>query len=136
LNKIAVALGGRAAEEIKFEDISTGAHNDLARATDIARTMVKQYGMSPQLGHIYFEKERTQQYFLDMGMSSAKDYSEKTAELIDHEMKAIIDQQYQVARGILTKHRKALDEGAALVLKEENIEGDRLKNLLEAEKQG
>ncbi|MDY6838436.1 MAG: ATP-dependent zinc metalloprotease FtsH [Thermodesulfobacteriota bacterium] len=136
LNKIAVALGGRAAEEIKFEDISTGAHNDLARATDIARSMVKQYGMSPQLGHIYFEKERTRQYFLDMGMSSPKDYSEKTAGLIDHEMRDIIDQQYQVARGILTKHRKALDEGAALVLKEENIEGDRLKNLLGAEKTG
>lgn len=63
LNKIAVALGGRAAEEIKFNDISTGAHNDLARATDIARSMVKEYGMSPQLDHIYFEKERRQQYF-------------------------------------------------------------------------
>jgi len=63
LNKIAVALGGRAAEEIKFNDISTGAHNDLARATDIARSMVKEYGMSPELGHIYFEKERRQQYF-------------------------------------------------------------------------
>jgi cell division protease FtsH len=132
LNKIAVALGGRAAEEIKLGDISTGAHNDLARATDIARSMVKEYGMSLELGHIYFEKERRQQYLLDMGMASQKDYSEKTAEVIDHEIKAIMDQQYQVAKKILTSHEKVLDEGAALVLKEENIEGDRLKELLEA----
>jgi cell division protease FtsH len=136
LNKIAVALGGRAAEEIKFGDISTGAHNDLARATDIARSMVKEYGMSPQLGHIYFEKEHRQQYLLDMGMASQKDYSEETAEVIDHEIKAIMDQQYRVAKKILAGHEKVLDEGAALVLKEENIEGDRLKNLLETEKAG
>jgi ATP-dependent Zn protease len=74
------------------------------------------------------------QYLLDIGMASQKDYSEKTAEVIDHEIKAIMDQQYQVAKKILTSHEKVLDEGAALVLKEENIEGDRLKKLLETEK--
>lgn len=136
LSKIAVALGGRAAEEIKFNDVSTGAHNDLSRATDIARSMVKEYGMSPQLGHIYFEKQRRQQFMFDMGMTPSKDYSEKTAELIDHEIKTIIDQQYQIAKGILTRHEKVLNEGAVLVLKEENIEGDRLKKLLESEKAG
>jgi cell division protease FtsH len=130
LNKIAVALGGRAAEEIQFQDISTGAHNDLSRATDIARSMVKQYGMSPELGHIYFEKERQRQ-FLDTGISSGKDYSEDTAKVIDREIKAILDSQYEVAKGILVKHKKVLDEGAIIVLKEENIEGDRLKELLE-----
>ena len=62
LNKIAVALGGRAAEEIKFGDISTGAHNDLARATDIARSMVKEYGMSAELGHFYFEDVEFRNY--------------------------------------------------------------------------
>jgi cell division protease FtsH len=132
LNKIAVALGGRAAEEIQFKDISTGAHNDLARATDIARSMVKEYGMSAELGHIYFEKERQRQY-MEMGLPVAKDYSEETAQVIDHEIKAIIDSQYEVAKEILTSHRKVLDEGAALVLKEENIEGDQLKKLLEAD---
>ena len=131
LNKIAVALGGRAAEEIQFQDISTGAHNDLARATDIARSMVKEYGMSDQLGHIYFEKERQQPY-PDMGLPLAKDYSEETAEVIDHEIKAILDAQYVVAKEILTKHHKVLDGGAALVLKEESIEGERLKALLDA----
>jgi len=133
LNKIAVALGGRAAEEIHFADISTGAHNDLSRATDIARSMVKEYGMSPHLGHIYFAKE-PQKQFLDMGMSATKDYSEQTAQVIDKEIKAILDSQYEVAKGILTKHKKVLEKGAALVLKEENIEGDKLEKLLSADK--
>ncbi len=130
LNKIAVALGGRAAEALQFEDVSTGAHNDLARATDIARSMVKEYGMSAELGHVYFEKERQRQ-FPDMGLPRAKEYSEQTAQVIDEEIKAILDSQYQVAREILTKHRKVLDEGAALVLKEETVEGARLRKLLE-----
>jgi cell division protease FtsH len=134
LNKIAVALGGRAAEEIQFEDISTGAHNDLSRATDIARSMVKEYGMSPDLGHIYFEKER-QGRFPEMGMPSGKNYSEHTAQIIDREVKAILDKQYQVAKGILVKHKRVLDEGASLVLKEEKIEGNRLKELLEVANQ-
>jgi cell division protease FtsH len=135
LSKIAVALGGRAAEEIHFKDISTGAHNDLARATDIARSMVKQYGMSNKLGHIYFEKDRQKQY-LEMGFPSANDYSEDTAQIIDREIKEILDSQYEVAKGILIKHKKTLDKGAALVLKEENIEGDRLRKLLEADRKG
>jgi len=129
LDKIAVALGGRAAEEIHFKDISTGAHNDLARATDIARSMVKEYGMSLELGHIYFEKERQRQ-FPDFGIPRQNDYSEQTAQVIDTEIKAILDSQYEVAKGILTKHKKALDQGAALVLKEETINGERLKQLL------
>lgn len=132
LNKIAVALGGRAAEEIHFKDISTGAHNDLSRATDIARSMVKEYGMSAELGHVYFERERQQQ-FLVAGPPSGKDYSEQTAQVIDSEVKEILDSQYEVAKEILTKHKKALDEGAALVLKKETIEGNQLKEILEAD---
>jgi len=135
LDKIAVALGGRAAEEIEFKDVSTGAHNDLARATDIARSMVKEYGMSGELGHIYFEKDRQKQY-LEMGLPSRNDYSEQTAQVIDHEIKAILDSQFEVAKGILVKHKKTLDKGAALVLKEENIEGERLKKLLEDNEKG
>jgi cell division protease FtsH len=135
LSKIAVALGGRAAEEIRFKDVSTGAHNDLSKATDIARSMVKEYGMSSKLGHIYFERER-QQRFIDVAVPAAKDYSEQTAEVIDHEVKEIIDSQYEVAKAILNKHNKALDEGAALVLKEENIEGNQLKEILETNQKG
>ena len=135
LNKIAVALGGRAAEELTFDDISTGAHNDLSRATDIARSMVKEYGMSEKLGHIYFEKERQGQ-LPDMGLPSKREYSEETAEMIDREVKAILDKQYEVAKEILTKHKTVLTEGAALVLKEENIEGKQLKALLDAHQEG
>jgi cell division protease FtsH len=133
LNKIAVALGGRAAEEIHFKDISTGAHNDLARATDIARSMVKEYGMSHDLGHIYFEKDRQKQ-FPDLGFPRRNDYSEQTAQVIDAEIKAILDSQYEVAMGILTKHKKVLAQGAALVLKEETIDGERLKKMLPTKK--
>jgi cell division protease FtsH len=129
LDKIAVALGGRAAEEIQFKDISTGAHNDLARATDIARSMVKEYGMSAELGNIYFEKDRQRQY-PDFGIPRQNDYSERTAQVIDMEIKTILDSQYGIAKGILTKHRKVLDQGAALVLKEETIDGERLRQLL------
>jgi len=129
LNKVAVLLGGRAAEEIHFEDISTGAHNDLAKATDIARSMVKEYGMSKELGQIYFERERQPKY-LDVGLPTGNDYSEQTAKSIDEEIKKIIDAQFEVAKDILTKHKKIMDQGATLLLKEENIEGVRLKEIL------
>ena len=132
LNKIAVLLGGRAAEEIHFEDISTGAHNDLAKATDIARSMVKEYGMSKELGQIYFEREHQPKY-LDVGLPTGNDYSEQTAKTIDEEVKKIIDAQFEVAKEILTKYKKIMDQGATLLLKEENIEGARLKEMLLAD---
>jgi len=134
LNKIAVLLGGRAAEEIHFDDISTGAHNDLAKATDIARSMVKEYGMSKEVGQVYFEREHQQKY-LDVGLPTGKDYSEQTAKTIDEEVKKIIDAQFEVAKNILTKHKKIMDQGANLLLKEENIEGARLKEMLLADQQ-
>ena len=132
LNKVAVLLGGRAAEELHFEDVSTGAHNDLAKATDIARSMVKEYGMSKELGQIYFEREHQPKY-LDVGLPTGKDYSEQTAKTIDEEVKKIIDAQFEVAKEILTKYKKIMDQGATLLLKEENIEGARLKEMLLAD---
>jgi membrane protease FtsH catalytic subunit (EC 3.4.24.-) len=132
LHKIAVLLGGTAAEEIHFEDISTGAHNDLAKATDIARSMVKEYGMSKELGQVYFNREHQPKY-LDVGLPTGKDYSEQTAKTIDEEVKKIIDAQFEVAKEILTKHKKIMEQGATLLLKEENIEGARLKEMLLAD---
>jgi len=132
IHKIAVLLGGTAAEEIHFEDISTGAHNDLAKATDIARSMVKEYGMSKELGQVYFNRELQPKY-LDVGLPSGKDYSEQTAKTIDEEVKKIIDAQFEVAKEILTKHKKIMEQGATLLLKEENIEGARLKEMLLAD---
>ncbi|HQO79366.1 MAG TPA: ATP-dependent zinc metalloprotease FtsH, partial [Thermodesulfobacteriota bacterium] len=110
-NKISVLLGGRASEEIHFGDISTGAHNDLSKATDIARSMIKEYGMSQQLGQIYFERER-KAMFLEPIPPSAPDYSEETARIIDQEVKNIIDTQYEVAKNILRSHQGVLKEGA------------------------
>ena len=89
--------------------------------------------MSPELGHIYFVKDRQKQ-FLEMGLPTAKNYSEQTAQVIDREIMITLDAQYEIAKHLLTTHKKILDKGASLVLKEESIEGDRLKKLLEAGK--
>ena len=130
LNKIATLLGGRAAEEIVFEDISTGAHNDLARATDIARSMVKEYGMSAKVGQVYFAREKRNQ-FLNIPTEGAVDYSEATAELIDNEVREIINEQYARTRKILEEQKDFLDQGARLLLEKEKIEGDEIKALME-----
>ncbi|MCX5846628.1 MAG: ATP-dependent zinc metalloprotease FtsH [Deltaproteobacteria bacterium] len=130
LNKIASLLGGRAGEEIIFGDISTGAHNDLARATDIAKSMIKEYGMSDRLGQVYFAHEKRPQ-FLDMGMREAGDYSDATAEAIDEEIKAVIGTEYARALDILRSKKDILQKGAQLLLEKEKIEGAELKALME-----
>jgi len=132
LNRIASLLGGRAAEELVFGDISTGAHNDLARATDIARSMVKEYGMSEKVGQVYFAKEKQAMFLNVPGMETRGDYSEATAQLIDQEVKEIINTQYDKAKGILKEKREALDKGAQLLLEKEKIEGQELKALMES----
>jgi cell division protease FtsH len=130
LNKIATLLGGRAAEEIVFKEISTGAHNDLARATDIARSMVKEYGMSEKIGQVYFAREKRGQY-LSMPVEGAVDYSEATAELIDNEVREIINDQYAKTRQILEEKKEVLDQGAQLLLEKEKIEGEEIKMLMD-----
>jgi len=132
LNRVATFLGGRAAEEIMFQDVSTGAHNDLARATDIATSMVKQYGMSPKVGQVYIAREKRAQ-FLDVMPEGCINVSESTAELIDSEIKAIINAQYQVALQILKSRKSVLEKGAKMLLEKEKIEGSELKALMEKE---
>jgi cell division protease FtsH len=129
LNRIATLLGGRAAEEIVFEDISTGAHNDLARATDIARSMVKEYGMSAKMGQVYFAREKRNQY-LNIPMEGAVEYSEATAEMIDSEVREIIGNQYSRTMEILGEKRDVLDQGAKILLEKEKIEGDEFIALM------
>jgi len=131
LNRIATLLGGRAAEEIIFEDISAGAHNDLARATDIARSMVKEYGMSTTVGQVYFAREKKGQ-FLDTVIQGAKEYSEATAELIDSEVRNIIQKQYEKALDILKSKRQVLEKGATLLLDKEKIDGTELEAIMMA----
>jgi len=129
-NKIASLLGGRAAEEIIFSDISTGAHNDLSRATDIAKSMVKEYGMSDSLGQVYLAHDRRSQ-FMDFGMENRGDYSEATAQAIDREIQQIIFSQYKVAMDILKARRDTLVKGAGLLLDKEKIDHDEIKALME-----
>jgi cell division protease FtsH len=128
LNKIATLLGGRAAEEIIFDDISTGAHNDLSRATDIARSMVKEYGMSRNLGQVYFAHDK-QGHFFGPNQEGGGDYSAMTAHLIDKEIRQIIDEQYDRALNILNSNREILAQTAETLLENEVIEGDDLQVL-------
>jgi cell division protease FtsH len=131
LNKIASLLGGRAAEELVFGDISTGAHNDLARATDIAKSMIKEYGMSDTLGQVYFAREK-RNLFLEAGLGEAGDYSEATAQEIDKEIANIIRTEYAKALDILKKKQDVLHRGAKLLLEKEKVDGAELHALLES----
>ncbi|MEW6667930.1 MAG: ATP-dependent zinc metalloprotease FtsH [Thermodesulfobacteriota bacterium] len=131
LNKIATLLGGRASEEIFFGDVSTGAHNDLSKATDIARSMVTEYGMSEKIGQVYFSREK-RPLFLDvrMGMKDQAEYSEETARLIDQEVKEILDRQYKVALQILQEKRTVLEKAVDVLLDREKIQGEELMALM------
>jgi cell division protease FtsH len=130
LDRMAVLLGGRVAEEIVFGEISTGAHNDLQRATDIATSMVKQFGMSEKLGYVTFEKEKGP-LFLPSPFSSAREYSEDTARQIDEEVKKIIDEAHQKVKEILTSKKDRLEELARFLMEKEVVEEEDLKRILQ-----
>ncbi len=131
LDRLAVLLGGRVAEEIKFGEVSTGAQNDLSRATDIAKSMIKEYGMSKTLGLITFERDR-KPLFLNFEQSvGGKDYSEETAKEIDREMKQIMDKAYINVKSILTQKKEILDRVANTLLEKETIDGEALRNILQ-----
>ncbi|MDH3329640.1 MAG: ATP-dependent zinc metalloprotease FtsH [Desulfobulbaceae bacterium] len=129
LNKIASLLGGRAAERTVFDEISTGAHNDLARASDIARSMVIEYGMSERLGQVYLKGE-PKAMFLQPGLYQRGDFSEETSRMIDEEVRKIIDEQYQVALDILKEHRDTIEKAVIVLLEREKITGDELKEIM------
>lgn len=129
LARICALLGGRVAEEIIFGDVSTGAQNDLQRATEIARTMITQFGMSEKVGLASLEGSR-QSMFLMMPTQSPKQYSEETARTIDEEVKQILTEAYTRARGILVTHRIALEELAKLLLEKEVVERPALRAIL------
>jgi cell division protease FtsH len=128
LNRITTLLGGRAAEAIIFDDISTGAQNDLMRATDIARSMVEAYGMSETLGQVYLAP-RHQGHFLGGMMGAERNHSHLTAERIDAEIRQIIEQQYHSSLAILKQNRPLLDRYAEELLKREIIEGETIEEL-------
>jgi cell division protease FtsH len=129
LARICVLLGGRVAEEIIFGDISTGAQNDLQRATEVARTMITQFGMSEKLGLASLEGARTAT-FLMVPTHNSKQYSEETARLIDEEVKLILTEAHAKARAILVSHRSALEELAKLLLEKEVVDRPALQAIL------
>ena len=134
VDRICVFLGGRIAEELIFKDVSTGAQNDLEKASDMARRMVKYYGMSDKLGMVAFEPENKS--FLGYGMSTGKEYSEETAREIDVEVKKIIDDTYTKAKELLENKKPMLIKLAKILMENEVIEEDELRAFLDNEKEG
>jgi cell division protease FtsH len=131
LDRLCVLLGGRVAEEIIFKDISTGAQNDLQKATDIARSMVTEYGMSEKLGLVTYTREK-RPLFLNTGMAPSKEYSEETAQEIDAEVSRLMEECHDRVRQVLTEKREQLEVISQTLLVKETILGDELKELLEA----
>jgi cell division protease FtsH len=129
LDRLAVLLGGRVAEELVFEEISTGAQNDLQRATDIARSMVTEYGMSDRLGLVSYERPR-QPMFLPESFAPGKNYSEAKAAQIDEEVTRFVEEAHQRVRKILSERRTVLDDLAHLLSEKESVQGDELRKML------
>jgi len=129
LTKMAVLLGGRAAEQVIFGHLSTGAADDLVRTTDIARSMVARYGMVPELGHIAYDRDR--QGFLGGpgAMPAERSYSEETARAIDAAVRALVDQAFASALDILQRNRDVLERSAKLLLEKETLDEAQLKAL-------
>ena len=125
---LAAILGGRAAEEVVFNEISTGAANDLQQATEMAGRMVKEFGMSKKVGMVAHREERSQQ-FLGMG-GGDRSYSDDTARLIDEEVKGIIGAGYERAKELLAEHREALETIVEILFEKEVMDGDELRKIL------
>ncbi len=135
-DRIAVLLGGRVAEEIIYGEVSTGAHNDLERGTEMARLMVMQYGMSEQLGPMTFGGGQQSMFLRGSGLPQEREYSEESARRIDAETRAIIDRIYDRVRDLLSTRKRVLVEAAAELKQKETLEGDRLRELLAGEPVG
>ena len=121
-------LGGRVAEKLILDDISTGASNDIERATAISRAMVTKYGMSERLGTITFGADQ-EEVFLGRDLAHAKEYSEETAAIIDEEVKKIVDAGYEKAINILSEHVDKLHAVAKVLLEKEKIDGDEFDKI-------
>jgi len=128
--RLAMALGGHAAEELVFGEMSTGPSDDIAKVTKLARAMVTRYGMSERLGPRTFG-QKEELIFLGREISEQRDYSEKVAEEIDDEVRRIIDKAHDLARDILRENRAKLDQLAKKLIEVETLEGEQLIALLE-----
>src|SRR3989442_1094756 len=125
-DRIAVLLGGRVAEELVYGEVSTGAHNDLERATEIARLMVTKYGMAESVGLGTF-CERTPLFLKGTGMGGEREYSEETARTIDEEVQAMLERTHDRVRAMLTTKKAVLVAAAQELKRTETLEGERLR---------
>ena len=130
--EIIVLLGGRVAEKIVLDEISTGASNDIERATDLARSMITRYGFSEKLGPIVYGHDNSE-VFLGRDYSQGRNYSENVAAEIDGEIRELIDTSYENAKQILLSHRDQLDKVAHYLMEHEKIDGDDFVKLMNGE---
>ena len=128
--EIAALLGGRVAESLFLDDISTGASNDIQRASEIARKMVTAYGMSERLGSVSFDSG-SDEVFIGRSMAQAKTYSEEVAAQIDQEVKAIIDAAYRRCQEVLSAHREQMEAAAAYLLEHETMDAAQFRLVYE-----
>jgi cell division protease FtsH len=133
--ELAIAFGGRVAEEIVFKRISTGAANDIKKATELAQQMIRSWGMSEALGPLSFAKDE-EQVFLGREIAQHRDYSEETAKKIDNEINNLVTQAYERARSVLTENLDVLHKLAEQLLEKETILGAELDELIRQVKPG
>ena len=133
MNRITIAMGGRAAEDLIFNELTTGASNDIQQATDMARNMICRWGMSDKLGPIVLGTD-DQQHVLGRDIGSEREYSEDTAVEIDKEMRNTIKTHYRKAKKLLKDNIKVLHKIAEVLIQEETIEGKRILELLGTKK--
>jgi cell division protease FtsH len=128
-HKMAGLLGGRAAEQLVFREISTGAADDLARATDIARAMVLRYGMSDALGNVAYDRDRSPFLQPNVPVPQERNYSEETAEAVDGAVRQLVDQAFRQALAILQQNRALLDRTATALLETETLDEPEIERL-------
>jgi cell division protease FtsH len=130
-NQMAVALGGRIAEELIFgeEEVTTGASNDLQQVARVARQMVTRFGMSDKLGPVALGRQQGNM-FLGRDIMSERDFSEETAAAIDEEVRQLVDSAYARAKQVLTDNRHVLDQLAQMLVEKETVDAEELQELL------
>lgn len=129
LDELASALGGYAAEKLVFNELTTGPHDDLKKATDLARSLVTRFGMSEKVGPITFG-EQEELVFLGRELSTSRNYSEETARMIDAEIKRLMDEAFDRAKKVLVKRRETLDAIAAVLIEKETIEREAFERIV------
>src|SRR5205814_5631957 len=130
LASLTVSMGGRVAEELAFGDVTNGARGDIKMATATARRMVCEWGMSEKLGMVEYG-DHEDYVFLGRDISRARDYSEATAEEIDHEVRRLLDEAYQKAKQTLLANRAKLEVIAKALLEYETLDGSQIKEIIE-----